>query len=104
MPTLIVHTQDGDTERVTGDAGDSIMETLVDNDIDGIDAICGGSLSCATCHIVIDENWYGKVGAPGETEAELLKGVNDLRSTSRLSCQIKLSDELDGLELSVPSS
>ena len=104
MPTLIVHTQEGEIERIEGDDGDSLMETLVDNDVEGIDAICGGSLSCATCHVIIDDSWYGKVGGPGETEAALLEGIGERRPTSRLSCQIKLSDALDNIELTVPGA
>ena len=104
MPTLIVHTQTGETKRIEGNIGDSLMQTLVDNDIEGIDAICGGALSCATCHVFVGDEWRDKVGAPSEIEAELLTGAEDLRPSSRLSCQIKLSDALDGIELTVPGA
>ncbi|MEM1102832.1 MAG: 2Fe-2S iron-sulfur cluster-binding protein [Pseudomonadota bacterium] len=104
MLRVIVRTRNGEIETLEAEEGSTLMEVLAENDTDGIDAICGGALSCATCHVLVDPAWLTKVGgsATGD-EAALLDGVDDLQETSRLSCQISISPLLDGLEISVPS-
>jgi 2Fe-2S ferredoxin len=87
---------------VEADIGLSVMEVAKRNDVDGIDADCGGNCACATCHVYVDEAWVGRVGPPGAGEEGLLECVLEPKSTSRLSCQITLSAELDGLLLSLP--
>lgn len=80
------------------------MEAARDNDVAGIEAECGGAGSCATCHVYIDEAWIALSGAPGRVENELLELVEGRREESRLSCQINISDELDGLIVRVPEA
>jgi ferredoxin, 2Fe-2S len=77
--------------------GLSVMEAAVKNNIPGIDADCGGACSCATCHVYLDPAWVEKTGEPNALEAEMLEFANNIAPTSRLSCQIKVTDELDGL-------
>jgi 2Fe-2S ferredoxin len=94
----------GDARTVQSDLGTSLMRSAVENDIPGIVADCGGSLTCATCHIYVDDAWLERVGRPSETEEIMLDCAMDPRPTSRLSCQVVLTDELDGLVVHVPRS
>ena len=82
--------------------GLSVMEGAVKNNIPGIDADCGGACACATCHVYVDEAWREKVGPPSPMEEDMLDFGYDVRPSSRLSCQIKVTDALDGLVVSVP--
>ncbi|MXZ81816.1 MAG: 2Fe-2S iron-sulfur cluster binding domain-containing protein [Gammaproteobacteria bacterium] len=83
--------------------GNTLMEAAVDNNVPFIEGECGGCLSCATCHVFVDPDWYGTTGAPGDFEEDMLDMTEVERSpTSRLSCQITASTELDGLVLHVP--
>jgi 2Fe-2S ferredoxin len=83
-------------------AGWSLMEVARANGVEGILADCGGSCACATCHVYVDPAWVEAVGAPNEIEAEVLDLVSDIRrSNSRLSCQIELTDALDGIQVTV---
>lgn len=79
------------------------MEAAKKNDIPGIEAECGGACACATCHVYVDEAWTGKVGKAEEMEEDMLDFAFDVRPESRLCCQIKVSDELDGLVVKVPA-
>ena len=99
MPTLIVVDRKGNEKAVTGEAGLSVMEVIRDNGFDELLALCGGSCSCATCHIYVDADWTAKVGGPHEDEADLLDSSDHRNESSRLSCQIQFSDELDGLKV-----
>jgi 2Fe-2S ferredoxin len=82
--------------------GPSIMEVARTNGIDGITADCGGGCACATCHVYVDDAFWDRVGPPDEIEADMLDMVSDqMQPTSRLSCQIRLRDELDGIRLTV---
>ena len=78
------------------------MEGAIDNNIDGIEAECGGMCSCATCHVYVDPAWFEATGSPENIEQDMLDSALDLQETSRLSCQIKVSDELDGLIVRLP--
>ena len=82
--------------------GEVLMRVATRNAVAGIDADCGGSCACATCHVVVDRDWFAKVGMPGEAEDALLDIVDDRQPTSRLSCQIRLDPTLDGLSAHVP--
>jgi 2Fe-2S ferredoxin len=93
---------DGTAKVVDADPGVSVMETAVDNDIEGIVAECGGGCSCATCHVYVDESWLDKLPAPEPQEDGMLDCVLDRRTNSRLSCQIAITAELDGLVVAVP--
>jgi 2Fe-2S ferredoxin len=80
------------------------METAIDNDIDGIIAECGGACSCATCHVYVDPAWQDKLPPPEPIEDGMLDCVLDRQPNSRLSCQIRLRDEIDGITVTVPDS
>ena len=81
----------------------SIMEGAVQNNIPGIDADCGGSMACATCHVYVDEKWFNKLEKKDEGEEDMLDMAYQPNKFSRLSCQLIVSDELDGLILRIPS-
>ncbi|MFM9851462.1 MAG: 2Fe-2S iron-sulfur cluster-binding protein [Sphingomonadaceae bacterium] len=97
---------DGAARTCVNFEGMTVMHLAVGNLVDGIDALCGGVMQCGTCHCYIDEAWSERVGGPGEDEAlmlQALEGSVNVRPTSRLSCQIHLSEALDGLVVHVPS-
>ena len=102
MPKITFLTHDGKSYEVDGTVGNSVMETAMENDVPGIDADCGGACSCATCHVWVDAAWMDKVGGPSEMEEDMLGLNEDRKDSSRLSCQIEVSDELDGLVVTVP--
>ena len=93
---------DGTSTVVEAEPGLTVMEAAKKHDIPGIEAECGGACACATCHVYVDEAWTDKVGKAQEMEEDMLDFAFDVRETSRLSCQIKISDELDGLIVEVP--
>ena len=82
--------------------GLTVMEGAVQNDIPGIDADCGGSMSCATCHVYVKEDWYDKLPKKEMGEDDMLDQAYEPKSNSRLSCQIMISDDLDGLSVYMP--
>ena len=88
---------DGSEQVVDGDPGMTVMETAKKNLVAGIEAECGGACSCATCHVYVDEAWREKIGPPSEMEEDMLDFAFDVRPSSRLSCQIKVTEALDGL-------
>jgi 2Fe-2S ferredoxin len=102
----IIHYIEADGAEYEADVvvGSTVMQGAVDNMIDGILAECGGSCSCATCHCYVDEAWFEKVGEAGGTEKIMLEMAVDPQPTSRLSCQIKVTEELDGLVVRLPES
>lgn len=102
MAQVIFKEHDGTEHKVVAEVGLSLMQAAVDNGVPGIDADCGGSCSCATCHIFVDPNWMDKVGPANETEDSMLSISNDRQDTSRLSCQITVTEELDGLVVTTP--
>ncbi|QQV79426.1 2Fe-2S iron-sulfur cluster binding domain-containing protein (plasmid) [Sphingomonas aliaeris] len=97
MPRLIVTTREGETREVEASAGLSVMEAIRDNGVDELLALCGGCCSCATCHVHVDAEWQDKLPPLTEDENDLLDSSSDRRFNSRLSCQIPLSEALDGL-------
>jgi 2Fe-2S ferredoxin len=101
MPKLIVTTRDGAKHAIDGKRGWSVMENIRDNGIDEVLALCGGCCSCATCHVHVDPDWFGRTGGPGEDENDLLDTSDHRTPFSRLSCQITFGDELDGLRVTV---
>ncbi|WP_127143296.1 2Fe-2S iron-sulfur cluster-binding protein [Pelagibacterium montanilacus] len=103
MPTITYIEPDGTRREVEADAGSTVMETAIRSGVRGIVAECGGACTCATCHVYIDEEWFGVTGGPSSMEEDMLDFAFDVQATSRLSCQIKVRDELDGLILRVPS-
>jgi ferredoxin, 2Fe-2S len=94
---------DGTSQTVSADPGMTVMEAAKKNLIAGIDAECGGACACATCHVYIDEASRAKVGKPTEMEEDMLDFAFDVREESRLSCQIKVSEAIDGLIIKVPA-
>lgn len=102
MPIMTLTDENGHEIRtLNAESGISLMETLRNNNVDEILAICGGLCACATCQIYLDDESYAKVGVPGEIEAEMIEGSGVKTPTSRLSCQIKVTDELEGLRFSI---
>ncbi len=99
--TYIEH--DGTAHEVEGETGLTVMEIAVKNGVPGIDADCGGACACATCHVFVDEAFTGKTGTPSSMEESMLDFASERAENSRLSCQIKLSDELDGLTVRLPA-
>ena len=94
---------DGTEEIVEAEPGMTVMEAAKLNNIPGIEAECGGACACATCHVYVDDNWRERTGAPSEMEEDMLDFAFDVREASRLSCQIKVTPELDGLVVRVPA-
>ena len=103
MPTIVFIHPDNRSESIDAVVGESAMQAATGNGIDEIVAECGGNAMCATCHVYVDENWIGRLAAMGDEENALLDGVATERQPgSRLSCQIKIEQGLDGLVLRLP--
>jgi ferredoxin, 2Fe-2S len=100
--TYIEH--DGKTHELEIAEGMSVMEGAVKNGVPGIDADCGGACACATCHVYVDDAWLEKTGSPSSMEQSMLDFANDVTDNSRLSCQIKVTKDVDGLVVRIPSS
>ena len=99
--TYIEH--NGKTHTIDVANGLTVMEGAVQNNIPGIDADCGGSMACATCHVYVKEEWFNKLPKKEDGEEDMLDMAFEPKTNSRLSCQIVVSDEIDGLEVSIPS-
>ena len=93
---------DGTRYAIDAENGSTVMETAIRNGVPGIEAECGGACACATCHVYVDEAWRAATGEPEPMEQDMLDFAYDVRPTSRLSCQIRVSDALDGLTVTVP--
>jgi 2Fe-2S ferredoxin len=104
VPKITFIEFDGTAHEIDVPAGGSVMEAAVSNNVPGIDADCGGACACATCHVFVNEAWMGQVGERGEMEQSMLDFAENVRATSRLSCQIVLTDELDGLVVDMPEA
>ena len=100
--TYVEH--DGTEHVIDVKNGLSVMEGAVKNNIPGIDADCGGACACATCHVYVEESWLDKTGDRSAMEESMLDFAEGVEPNSRLSCQIKVSDELDGLRVTMPES
>jgi ferredoxin, 2Fe-2S len=100
--TFIEHSGDEHVVDATDDR--TVMEAAIKHGVPGIDADCGGACACATCHVYVDLEWTGKVGAPSDNERSMLDFANDVKENSRLSCQINVKDELNGLMVKMPKS
>ncbi|MBT3777965.1 MAG: 2Fe-2S iron-sulfur cluster binding domain-containing protein [Pelagibacteraceae bacterium] len=95
---IFVTDREGNKYTLEGDSGDTLMEVIRDNSLD-IEAACGGCCACATCHVYIEDEWLEKLSARDDDEESMLDQAFDVKNTSRLSCQISLTDDLDGLKL-----
>lgn len=104
MNVTYVH-PDGTRETIEVEPGTRVMQAAVANDVDGIVAECGGNLMCATCHVYVDEEWAERLPAISADEDEMLEAAaSERRPTSRLSCQLLLTDALDGLVVHLPET
>jgi ferredoxin, 2Fe-2S len=92
----------GTARSVDGEVGSTVMETAIKNGVPGIEAECGGACACSTCHVYIDEEWRDRVGGPSPMEEDMLDFAFEVQPNSRLSCQIKVAEELDGLTVRTP--
>ena len=102
MPSVIFRLPEGDSRKVEVPVGNSVMQGAVAAGLDRIEAECGGAVTCATCHVHVDESWFERLPSADLAEADLLEMVEDYRSTSRLSCQIIMRDDLDGMVIGIP--
>ena len=100
MPKILITDREGNNHEIDVDKDYTLMEALRDNGFD-IEASCGGCCACATCHVYIDDNWIDKLKKIDEDEESMLDQAFNVRNNSRLSCQIELSDELNGLKLEI---
>ena len=98
--TYVEH--DGTEHVVDSQSGVSLMQAAIDNLVPGIDADCGGECSCATCHVMVSESWLEKIGSPGEMEEAMLDLNPERQENSRLSCQVEVAQDLDGLRVTMP--
>ncbi len=101
MPKLVVINRQGAETTVDARAGLSVMEVIRDNGFDELLALCGGCCSCATCHVLVDPSFKDKLPAMSEDENDLLDSSDHRTQDSRLSCQLQLTDELDGLKVTI---
>lgn len=102
MVKVIFVQPDGSRNEVDVPAGTTVMQAAVQNLVPGIEAECGGALACATCHVYVDADWESLTGRPSPMEEDMLDFAYDMRENSRLSCQIQLTDDMDGLVVYVP--
>lgn len=101
MPEMTFVGRDGVARVVPAPVGDSLLDISRDNDID-IEGACDGNMACATCHVIVDEAWAGRLPAPSEEEEDMLDLAFNLTPTSRLGCQIRITEALDGLVVTLP--
>ena len=104
MPKITFVDSSGTERTVEGKNGMTVMETAIKHNVPGIDADCGGACACATCHVYVDPAFAEKVGKPSAMEQSMLDFAENVKETSRLSCQIKIRDDLDGLRVTTPES
>ena len=101
--TKITYTdQQGNSKTIEVENGLSVMEGAIQNDVPGIDADCGGSMACATCHVYVEEKWLDKLPKSEDGEIDMIDMAFEPKKNSRLSCQLIVSDELDGLQVTTP--
>ena len=104
MAKIIYVDHEGTERPIEASNGESVMEAAIKNSIPGIDADCGGACACATCHVYVDEAFMEKVGNPEDMEQSMLDFAENVQPNSRLSCQITVSDDLEGLKVTTPES
>ena len=103
MPKVTYNTHEDNTHTIEVQNGLTVMEGAIQNDIPGIDADCGGGMSCATCHVYVNEEWLDKLTVKEDGEEDMLDMAFEPKKNSRLSCQLIVSDALDGLVVNIPS-
>ena len=104
MPTITYISAEGDERRIDAANGISLMQLALSNGIPGIIGECGGVMSCATCHVYVDDGWYGRLAPPQQSEIDMLEFADEPTALSRLGCQIKVRDELHGMIVRIPKS
>jgi 2Fe-2S ferredoxin len=104
MPKITFIEHSGTTHEINANSGQSVMQVAMSNRVPGIIADCGGSCSCATCHVYVDEAWFGRIPAATSAEKDMIDCALHVQENSRLSCQIEVKDELDGLVVRLPES
>ena len=102
MPKITYIDQKGISQTFNVENGLTVMEGAVQNNVPGIDADCGGSMACATCHVYVEESWFNRLPATEDAEKDMIDMAYDPKKNSRLSCQIIVSDEIDGLTVTTP--
>ena len=102
MAKITYHTNDNKTQTIDVQNGLTVMEGAVQNDIPGIDADCGGGMACATCHVYVEDSWFNKLPKSEDAEQDMIDMAYKPKKNSRLSCQLIVSDELDGLIVTTP--
>ena len=103
MPKITYNDNQGNSKTIEIENGLSVMEGAVQNDIPGIDADCGGSMACATCHVYVEEKWLNKIPKAEEAEVDMIDMAYEPKKNSRLSCQLIVTNELDGLVVTTPA-
>jgi len=103
MPKITYNNFQGNSKTIEVENGLSVMEGAIQKDIPGIDADCGGSMACATCHVYVDDKWYDKIPKAEDAENDMIDMAFEPKKNSRLSCQLIVSDKLDGLVVTTPS-
>ncbi len=98
--TFIAH--DNTEQVVPFEAGDSLMQIAVHNGVRGIDGDCGGECACGTCHVIVAREWFDRTGAPGDAEEQMLSMTPERAKTSRLGCQVKTTEAMDGMTVRLP--
>lgn len=104
MVKIIYKDFEGTVREVDAKVGETVMETAIKNSIPGIDADCGGACACATCHVYVDPSFMEKVGTPEDMEQSMLDFAENVTENSRLSCQIPISEDLEGLTVTTPEA
>ena len=102
MTKIIYKDHQGNSITINVDNGLSVMEGAIQNDVPGIDADCGGSMACATCHVYVEEKWFNKLPVAEEAEVDMIDMAFEPKKNSRLSCQLIVTDELDGVKVLTP--
>ena len=102
MPKITYQDIKGNSKTIDVENGLTVMEGAIQNDIPGIDADCGGAMACATCHVYVKEEWFNKIPKAEDAEVDMIDMAHEPKKNSRLSCQIIVTDELDGLEVTTP--
>ena len=102
MTNINFKLRNGELKKIDAEDGLTLMEVARDNDL-GIEGTCGGSISCCTCHVVIEKDWFSKVGPANPDEEDMLDLAVDLQPTSRLGCQIEVTPQLNGLIVNIPN-
>ena len=103
MPKITYKNFQGNSKTIEVENGLTVMEGAIQNNIPGIDADCGGSMACATCHVYVEEKWLNKIQKAEEAEEDMIDMAFEPKKNSRLSCQLIVSEELDGLIVTTPS-